>query len=428
MKNWKKRTSIGLALAMAASMMSGYVNVYADDVIELRWLTAQIGEHSEAEWLSNVVEGFNKEYEGKIKINVDGVAGGGAEEKLHTDAVSGTMPDIFMLNADAARFNLIADAGAAADLTEYFEKNPDLWDRVDKDAAAAYTDKDGKLLGLPYARSYIGILYNTAMMEEAGVTEIPATWEAFFETCQKLKENGVYPVSLMTAENSWNTQLTMTYTLGSSEEGSKWLKETKPETADFTDPAFIEAVAKIQTMFKDYTTPDAVGATASVACNNFMSGMSAVYVNGPWILGDLTNPDEAYEGLYDDVVYSVGPENSIIASENIAYAIGSTEPEKIEAAFEVLKYIAREDVYAEFLSASGNSPTITMDTSLIETDPLNAALVESALAADYQFPQIANCVKAPVIDAMGQFLPSLADGSMTPEEFAAELQNISDQN
>ncbi len=68
------------------------------------------------------------------------------QEKLKTDAVGGTMPDLFPLYADVSRFNLIADAEVEVDLTPYTEQNPELWNRIDKDSAAAYTDDEGRLL------------------------------------------------------------------------------------------------------------------------------------------------------------------------------------------------------------------------------------------------------------------------------------------
>ena len=94
----------------------------------------------------------------------------------------------------------------------------------------------------------------------------------------------------------------------------------------------------------------------------------------------------------------------------------------------MLKYLARDEVYAEFLNVTGNSQTITLDESLLEVDPINAEFLPEAMSAEHQFTQFSNCVKAAVSDGMGQILPALADGSMTPEQFAEELQKISDAN
>ena len=436
-RKWKRILSTGLVCTMAAGIVAGCGaggdtkdsdKKASGDVVELRWLSSQIGESGEAEWFSNVVEGFNKEYEGKIHINVDGVAGEGVQEKLKTDAAGGTMPDLFPLYADASRFNLIADAEVAVDLTPYVGENPELWDRIDKDSAAAYTDDEGRLLGMPYARSYIGIYYNMDMLKQAGVSEVPKTWDEYFDTCQKLKDKGIAPNALMTGENSWTTMLMLTFALGSTEEGQKWLMESTPDTADFTDPTVIEAIGKVQKMLGEYATPDAVGASSAVAQNNFLNGQAAIISNGPWMITQINSTDTAMEGLSENVKYAVGPNNSVCRVENMAYGIGSTEPEKIEAAFEVLKYLARDEVYAEFLNVSGNSRTMSLDESLLKLDPINADFLPAAMDADYQFTQFSNCAKAAVSDGMGQLLPGLADSSMTPEQFAEELQKISDAN
>lgn len=204
--------------------------------------------------------------------------------------------------------------------------------------------------------------------------------------------------------------------------------ESTPDTADFTDPTVIEAIGKVQKMLGEYATPDAVGASSAVAQNNFLNGQAAIISNGPWMITQINSTDTAMEGLSENVKYAVGPNNSVCRVENMAYGIGSTEPEKIEAAFEVLKYLARDEVYAEFLNVSGNSRTMSLDESLLKLDPINADFLPAAMDADYQFTQFSNCAKAAVSDGMGQLLPGLADGSMTPEQFAEELQKISDAN
>ena len=181
-------------------------------------------------------------------------------------------------------------------------------------------------------------------------------------------------------------------------------------------------------MLGEYATPDAVGASSAVAQNNFLNGQAAIISNGPWMITQINSTDTAMEGLSENVKYAVGPNNSVCRVENMAYGIGSTEPEKIEAAFEVLKYLARDEVYAEFLNVSGNSRTMSLDESLLKLDPINADFLPAAMDADYQFTQFSNCAKAAVSDGMGQLLPGLADGSMTPEQFAEELQKISDAN
>lgn len=397
------------------------------EVIELRWLSSQIGEQSEAAWFAETVDGFNKEYEGRIHINVDGVAGEAITEKLNTDAATDTMPDLFMLNADAARFAQIANSGKAADIMPYMEQNSELWDRVDKDSAATYTDSEGHLLGLPYGKNYLGIYYNKELFTQAGISEFPTTWDDFFAACDKLKAINVTPIALMTGENSWTTMLTLSHLIGTEPGGTEWLKYT-PETVKFNEPAFVSAAEKLQKMLAEYTSSDAIGATYAVCANNFLNGKAAMIANGPWMTGDFSNPEVALEGLDQQVGYALAPLGGVIQAENIAYGIGSKTPEKIEASFEVLKYLARPEVYAGFLNASSNSPCIDLDTSLLSMSSIITDFLPDAMASETRYGQFSNCVNAAVNDGLAQLLPDLASGAISPEEFADGLQSISDKN
>ncbi len=416
-----------LCIVLTLSVCFGAIGALADEPIELRWLSSQIGEEAEAKWFSQVVSDFNALHEGKIRINVDGVAGDACFDKLRTDAASGTMPDLFMLNADAARFNLIAGSGRVADLKPLFDADTELAARIDADSAATYTDAEGHILGLPYAKSYVGIFYNKALFEAAGVSAFPATWDEFFDACDKIKATGVAPLALMTGENSWTTMLLLSDIIGSTPEGLEWLKY-KPDTVQFNEPVFVDAAAKLQRMLAEYTTLDAVGATYAVAANNFLNGKAAMIANGPWMIGDFANTAIALPGLEQNVACAIAPGGSTIQSENIAYAVGSSDPAKLEAAYEVIKYLATPEVYAGFLNVSGNSPAIEIDKTLLTLDPINAEYLPQAMEASNRHDMLSNCVKPAVNDGLGQLLPDLATGALTPEQFAEQLQQISDKN
>ena len=232
----KKFLVIFLLLCCITGILFAGGRSASGSVVELRWLSAQIGESPEAPWLTNTVQRFNAENNGKIRINVDGVAGDAVNDKLRTDTASNTMPDIFMLSADASRFMIIADSGRALDLNPYLAKDPALLSRIDKDSAATYTDRNGKLLGLPYAKAYVGIYYNKELFSKAGVTEFPKTWADFETACAKILATGVAPTALMTGENSWTAMLLLSHILGTNPQGNQWLK-SKPETPTTMPPS-----------------------------------------------------------------------------------------------------------------------------------------------------------------------------------------------
>ena len=50
-------------------------------------------------------------------------------------------------------------------------------------------DYEGVAYGLPTALNSLGIIYNTEVFEEAGVTSVPTTMEELLEACEKIKDN-----------------------------------------------------------------------------------------------------------------------------------------------------------------------------------------------------------------------------------------------
>ena len=48
---------------------------------------------------------------------------------------------------------------------------------------------------IPYQMKANGYMYNKALFEQAGITEVPSTWQEFLETCQKLKDAGITPLT-----------------------------------------------------------------------------------------------------------------------------------------------------------------------------------------------------------------------------------------
>jgi multiple sugar transport system substrate-binding protein len=86
-----------------------------------------------------------------------------------------------------------AAAGWVVPLDEYFDWVGDYEDRVLGFAWQDMTYND-HVYGLPYYADTITFMYNARILEEAGITAPPTTWEEVTEQSLQLKENGMrYP-------------------------------------------------------------------------------------------------------------------------------------------------------------------------------------------------------------------------------------------
>jgi raffinose/stachyose/melibiose transport system substrate-binding protein len=395
--------------------------------VELRFTTGQVGESPEAPWFTSVVEGFNARNTGKIKIAIDSVAGASYFDKVRTDIAADSMADLFMMPADNASFTLLAESGRGVDLNPYFDKLPELKARLDKDSVKAYSDKDGKLLALPYSKGYIGIFYNKDLFAKAGIQSFPTTWDDFMKACESLKKAGITPISLQTGENAWTTALLMADMIGTDPEGNGMLQGNS-DNVKYDSKIFIDTVKRIQELLQKYTTKDAVGATYGISANHFQQADTAMIANGPWMIGDFSNTAVSVAGLEKSVDYAIAPGDGVISFENIGYASGSKGTEKIDAAVEVLKYMAEEDVYAGFVSVGGCIPTIAIDLSKVKYNPINAAFTPLALKAKLKYTNLPTTLKAAVMDALPQLLPDLVSGKISAEQFAQKCKEINDSN
>jgi raffinose/stachyose/melibiose transport system substrate-binding protein len=402
--------------------------VFGANEVELRFLTFLAGVHPEAPWLAKTVNDFNALNKGKIKLVLDVVTPDQAcWEKLRTDAASDTMPDLFMLKSDRSEFDVLAKSGRVLDLTPYLKADAKLKAKLnDTGSLANYTD-NGKLLGIPYAKGFVGIYYNKALFAKAGINSFPTTWEDFFAACDKLSQAGITPISMMTGENAWCSALMLANLIGTNPDGVKWL-QAKPEAQKFETPVFIDAVKKLQILLNKYSTVDAVGAGYGIAANNFLQSKTAMIANGPWMIPSFTDPKSAPEGFDKNVSYALAPGSGVIAMENIAYASGSKTKAKRDAAVKFLKYLTTDEVYPGYLSQGGAAPCFATDMSKVKYPAINQVFLPQAVKAKYQYSIVPNAVKPAVIDAFAQLMPGLADKSLSAEEFAKKLQAISDKN
>ena len=64
------------------------------------------------------------------------------------------------------------------------------------DVATGLVTVDGKQYGVPYTYYQWGIYYRKDLLDAAGVTAPPKTWEEFVDACGKIKASGVEPIAI----------------------------------------------------------------------------------------------------------------------------------------------------------------------------------------------------------------------------------------
>ncbi len=371
---------------------------------------------------------FNKKYAGKIKAEVEYVPGvHDYVEKLKTDyAASGELPLIVTLKRDPTLADLWLANDEIVDLKPYFDASPE-WQAISIQSSVELNTIDGKLVAAPDAWvTPIGIFYNKELFAKAGIGQFPGSWEAFFDTMERLKAAGVTAISLHTEETGWSAMLVFEALMVRTDECKAFLDLKFPD--DFNLPCMVEAARDTGRLFQ-YSTPDAIGSAYPLAANNFLSGKTAMMPNGPWMIPQFRDPAQSSEGFGDKIDVALYPGNIAVDDTGLqlgdwAITQGYSQEEQDAAAEFIKVMLSAEVVRQRVIRLGSTAPNLAMtpeDLALL--DPLAAKLL--TLVQVNQAPVLPNYQGQwnTVIqnETIVQGLPQLALGNITAEEFVQQL-------
>lgn len=432
-----------MASALIGSMALGLVACSGGDKdkessddsgkIVLNVINYHVGTDYAADYYSYLFEEFQKTEAGKnVEFNFEEIPTTDAyNQKIKLLISSGDLPDI-VFNGGNNITELAAKSGKVADLTPYFDEDPE-WKALFDDTSLEFNIVDGKIYGVPVSKEISYIYYNKELFEKAGI-EAPetafASWDEFFEVCDQLKAKGITPLGMDTADSGWLTNLWMSALIGTNgEAGNEWMNTMYP--TDFNTPEVEAAAEKIQTMFKEYTTADAVGGKYDPMATHFFNGEVAMFPNGPWMIPDFREPEKAPEGFYDKVGIMLMPGNGMEMVPTPGDMVGATEKEKIEAAVAFLKFETSPENQIKALEMTGLQPVsndLEIPDTLTESDPLMAQVLEIQNKAEVTYGQNQAYWYQNTIDTFSTELPELAYGNITPKEFCEKLTESAAKN
>ncbi len=405
----------------------------SDEKIVLDVINYHVGTDYAAEYYSYLFEAFQQTEEGKnVEFHFEEIPTTDAfNQKIKLLISSGDLPDI-VFNGGNNITELAAKSGKVADLTPYFDADPE-WEALFDETSLEFNMVDGKIYGVPVSKEISYIYYNKDLFAQAGI-EAPevayADWNAFFEACDKLKAAGITPVGMDTADSGWLTNLWMSALIGTNgDAGNQWMNSMYP--TDFNTPEVVAAAETVQKMFQEYTTADAVGGKYDPMATHFFNGEIAMIPNGPWMIPDFSETEKAPEGFYDKVGIMLMPGNGMEMVPTPGDMVGASEEEKIKAAVDFLKFETKPENQIKALEMTGLQPVsngLEIPATLIESDPLMAQVLEIQDKAEVTYGQNQAYWYQNTIDTFSTELPELAYGNITPEEFCEKLSESAKKN
>lgn len=238
-------------------------------------------------------------------------------------AAGNSLPDVFSYWA-GARTQFVVDAGNLHSIAAMWDANG-LDGIVAPSVAKGATLYNGDRYLVPFGYHYAGMFYNKKVLADAGMTELPKTWEEFLALCEALEAKGVIPVALGSRER-WPAQFWFDYLLLRTA-GPDYRAALMNGTASYTDDQVKLAMQKWKDLVDaGYFAPNANADDWTDAADKVARGEAAMTLMGTWITGYWNGiglkPGEDYDffefpTMADGVPNAaVGPVDGLVIAAN----------------------------------------------------------------------------------------------------------------
>ena len=242
----------------------------------------------EADGLNAMVKVFNKMYPNITFENaaVAGGAGTNARAVLATRLSGGDPPDSWQAHAGQEIIGTYVAANQVAPLDDFFQSQG--LNAVLPADLIPLISKDNHPYSVPVNIHRSNVMwYNPTVLSDAGVTDIPTTWDDFFAACDKIQAAGKICLALgpqWTAMHLFEN--VMLGTLGADGWSGLWTGSTDWNSAEVTQG--IENFAKALS----YTNSDHSSLSDWQPAAKLMTdGDAAFNIMGDWAYGYFANPD-----------------------------------------------------------------------------------------------------------------------------------------
>ena len=273
-------------------------------------------------------------------------------------------------------------------------------------------NSNGELCTFPMMPGNPCVMYfNMDMLEAAGVTELPTTWDEFYEVCLKLNEANP---DVMPFTSSWGASNGVSALLTSFwpfffQAGGSVLTETGELNMD--SEATLEALNFIKKL-RDADILDESAVSMDDPGGKFVNGEAAIVIVGTGTSGSFTEA-----GINWECIFALeGPAGAATNFSVDSLAI-SKFCENPELAAKLIKYITSAACMDDFHNEIYGMPSLTTDATYTEPEPFQSMYVDHA---DDMFAVPSFEGSASFMDTFQQNVQGMLMGQLTPEQVISE--------
>ena len=407
----KKLLSILLALAMtlligcgaspASGSQGGTPNAEKTDL--LLWLPpfATGGEALDLEWWTNTLAPWAEE--NNVNLTIEIIPWGNYEEKFLTAFSSGQGPDTGYMYSEM--YNDFIDMGTLEPLDQYFTE--------EEKASYIYYElgnMKGAQYGLPFVVGNPRILtFNMDILEQAGVTELPKTWQDLVDVCTAVKEaniEGVMPLAMEWADPAIGALNNIYYPYLWQAGGD--IFNDDGEVALMENDAAVKAAQFLYDLRYTYQVlpEESMAMSVNDVRDQFAAGNVAVAMNSATNTALFDS-----SGINWDFVDSLEDETKAIWTAADSLVLNAASENK-ELTIALMKHITSPEIMEKFHSEVSPFPPISVDEEYLDNERFKDMYADRTYM--HTLPVAPNSFK--VMDTLYKNLQLMMMGDLTPEQ------------
>lgn len=416
---------VATALAGCGGSENSSAGTKGDNTIT--WLTARPENGAIIQTVRELADRYSEDHP-EFKLDIQVTADRPSYlTKLRTLVASGELPDFIDTDADPYAKEL-ADAGMLVDMKKFLEEQG-LYDQFYEPALKYQELPDGSLYLLPLEYHLEMTWYNKKIFEENNLT-VPKTIDDMVTISKTLKDKGITPIAV-DGVDVWPVlrYAAMIPFRTTGNEFARNLSQGKAKMADDVGMQTANFVSEIGQYFQkgfastDYTT----------AKNMFLNGEAAMYRMGTWEIPSFVdeNLPEQLKGQVDyfylpTINNAKTPDNEFFGNSGIGLA--ATTNNFDETTKDFLSYVLKNysDVYVAKQQMSPLKFTIEDESKYSEL------FLRIKKDMDHYGSEFAKpwdtLLDADTNSVMSDLIIKLAMGTMTPEDFAKQIDDAIAQN
>ena len=275
---------------------------------------------------------------------------------------------------------------------------------------------DGEILAVPYANDYRIAYYNKEHFEQAGITEVPETWDEVYDALKKIKEAGIveYPYTMpMNADESATTSM-------------MWMAFSRSGQVFNDDDTLNEEAVMDALTFENQLVQDGFVDPASISFNGMdcyrkiTSGEASFMVGPTKFVGISNDPEQCSEIGNIVPILLPGTDGTSPQTMALPEAVGITSfSENKEAAQEFVKWYSSADVQKRMYAVNSSIPTRnSVLAEMVEdgTFENGGAMLDEADLIKSVFPNGVPSYYSEMSNTMYNNINQMVLGEQTPQE------------